>query len=58
MYWASGASHGPFHIPKEWADKYKGKFDDGWDNYHERVFKRAKENGLDSAGCEADAAPG
>ena len=31
MYWASGAIHGPFHIMKEWADKYKGKFDDGWD---------------------------
>ena len=45
MYWASGAAHGPFHVPKEWADKYKGKFDDGWDNYHERVFKRAKEMG-------------
>ena len=29
MYWASGAAHGPFHVPKEWADKYKGKFDDG-----------------------------
>ena len=28
---------------KEWADKYKGKFDDGWDAYRERVFKRAKE---------------
>ena len=38
-------SHGPHHVPKEWADKYKGKFDDGWDNYHERVFKRAKEMG-------------
>jgi arylsulfatase len=38
MYWASGASHGPFHVPKEWADKYKGKFDDGWDKYRERVF--------------------
>ena len=45
MYWASGAIHGPHHIMKEWADKYKGKFDDGWDNYRERVFKRAKEKG-------------
>ena len=31
MYWAPGAVHGPHHIFKEWADKYKGKFDDGWD---------------------------
>jgi arylsulfatase A-like enzyme len=42
MYWASGAIHGPHHIMKEWADKYKGKFDDGWDAYRERVFQRAK----------------
>ena len=41
MYWASGAIHGPHHIMKEWADKYKGKFDDGWDKYRERVFARA-----------------
>ena len=45
MYWASGASHGPHQVPKEWADKYKGKFDDGWDNYRERVFQRAKQLG-------------
>ena len=30
---------------KEWADKYKGKFDDGWDAYRERVFERAKAKG-------------
>jgi arylsulfatase A-like enzyme len=45
MYWASGASHGPHQVPKEWADKYKGKFDDGWDKYRERVFQRAKQIG-------------
>ncbi len=45
MYWAAGAIHGPHHVTKEWADKYKGKFDDGWDAYRERVFKRAKEKG-------------
>ncbi len=45
MYWASGAIHGPHHIANEWADKYKGKFDDGWDKYRERVFRRAKEKG-------------
>jgi arylsulfatase A-like enzyme len=42
MYWASGAIHGPHHVHKEWADKYKGMFDDGWDAYRERVFRRAK----------------
>jgi arylsulfatase len=45
MYWSGGASHGPHHVPKEWADKYKGKFDDGWDKYRERAFKRAKDLG-------------
>ncbi len=45
MYWAPGAIHGPHHVAKEWADKYKGKFDDGWDRYRERVFLRAKEMG-------------
>ena len=45
MYWASGAIHGPHHVMKEWADKYKGKFDDGWDKYRERAFKRAKDKG-------------
>ncbi|MFZ2905568.1 MAG: arylsulfatase [Cyclobacteriaceae bacterium] len=46
MYWAPGATHGPHHVPKQWADKYKGKFDDGWDKYRERVFKRQKELGV------------
>ena len=45
MYWASGCLHGPHHVHKEWADKYAGKFDDGWDAYRERVFARAKEIG-------------
>ena len=45
MYWAPGASHGPHQVMKEWADKYKGKFDDGWDAYRERMFKNAKAKG-------------
>ena len=45
MYWAPGAAHGPHHIFKEWADKYKGKFDDGWDVYRDRVFARQKAMG-------------
>ncbi len=45
MYWAPGASHGPHQVMKEWADKYKGKFDDGWDKYRERAFARQKELG-------------
>ena len=45
MYWAPGASHGPHQVPKEWSDKYKGKFDDGWDKYRERAFSRAQQTG-------------
>jgi len=45
LYFAPGAGHAPHHIYKEWADKYKGKFDDGWDAYRERVFKRQIELG-------------
>ena len=45
MYWASGAIHGPHHVHSEWADKYAGKFDDGWDAYRERHHERAKQLG-------------
>jgi arylsulfatase A-like enzyme len=45
MYWASGCLHGPHHVMKDWADKYAGAFDDGWDAYRERVFERAKTAG-------------
>ncbi len=52
LYWASGCLHGPHHVMKEWADKYSGKFDDGWDVYRERVFDRAKEKGWIPQDCE------
>ena len=46
MYFCPGAMHAPHHVPKEWADKYKGKFDDGWDAYREKAFKKQKELGI------------
>ena len=45
MYWAPGAVHGPHQVMKEWADKYKGKFDAGWDQYRENAFAKAKAKG-------------
>ena len=42
MYFAPGACHAPHHVPKEWADKYKGKFDQGWDKLREEIFARQK----------------
>jgi arylsulfatase len=52
MYWAPGAGHGPHHIFKQWADKYKGRFDDGWDALRERTFKRQQELGWIPAGTK------
>jgi arylsulfatase len=46
MYFATGAMHAPHHVRKEWADKYKGMFDDGWDAYREKVFAKQKETGI------------
>ena len=45
-YFAPGATHAPHHVPKEWADKYAGQFDDGWDALRERTFARQKELGV------------
>ncbi|MEP7023022.1 MAG: arylsulfatase [Actinomycetota bacterium] len=45
MYWATGCLHGPHHIMKEWADKYRGKFDEGWDIYRQRALEGAKAKG-------------
>lgn len=55
MYWAPGAVHGPQHVFKEWSDKYKGKFDDGWDAYRERTFKRQLEMGIIPEGTQLTA---
>lgn len=46
MYFAPGAVHGPHHVFKEWSEKYKGKFDDGWDAYRERTYARQLKMGI------------
>src|SRR6266540_758427 len=46
MYFAPGATHAPHHVPKEWADKYRGKFDQGWDKLREETFARQKALGV------------
>lgn len=45
-YFAPGATHAPHHVPVEWADKYAGKFDQGWDVLREETFARQKELGV------------
>ena len=52
MYFCTGAMHAPHHAPKEWIDKYKGKFDDGWEAYREQTFARQKEMGIAPADAE------
>jgi arylsulfatase A-like enzyme len=42
-YFAPGATHAPHHVPLEWSDKYKGRFDAGWDALREEIFTRQKE---------------
>lgn len=46
LYLATGATHSPHQVAKEWIDRYKGKFDGGWDQYREEVFKRQQALGL------------
>ena len=46
LYYCPGAAHAPHHAPKEWADKYKGKFDMGYEAYRELVFERQKKMGI------------
>ena len=46
IYFAPGATHAPHHVPKEWSDKYKGKFDGGWDKLREETIVRQKTLGV------------
>ena len=55
VYFAPGATHAPHHVPKEWADKYKGKFDAGWDKLREETFARQKKLGVIPQNCELTA---
>ena len=46
VYYATGAVHAPHHVPKEWADKYKGQFDKGWDQVRAETVERQKKLGV------------
>jgi arylsulfatase A-like enzyme len=46
MYYAPGATHAPHHVPKAWAEKYKGKFDQGWDKLREMTLERQIKLGI------------
>jgi len=46
LYFATGATHEPHQVPKEWIDRYRGKFDQGWDKLREEIFARQKKLGV------------
>lgn len=52
VYFAPGATHAPHHVPKEWADKYKGQFDQGWDKLREETFARQLKLGVIPPDCK------
>jgi len=57
VYFAPGACHSPHHVAKEWADKYKGRFDHGWDRQREITLEQQKKLGLVPANTELTPRP-
>lgn len=57
IYYATGATHTPHHVDKKWIEKYKGKFDSGWDAIRKEVFERQKKLGIIPANAEFTARP-
>ena len=56
-YFAPGATHAPHHVPQEWIEKYKGKFDQGWDALREADVRASEGARRDPARVRADRAP-
>ncbi|WP_217360922.1 arylsulfatase [Ruegeria sp. HKCCA5426] len=46
VYYAPGATHAPHHVPQEWIDRWKGKFDQGWDVLRDDILTRQSESGI------------
>jgi arylsulfatase len=57
VYFAPGATHAPHHVPKDWIAKYKGKFDQGWDQVRTETFARQLELGVIPKDCELTRRP-
>jgi arylsulfatase len=56
-YYAPGATHAPHHVAPEWSDKYRGRFDAGWDALRQEIFFRQKEQGVIPADADLTARP-
>ena len=57
VYYATGAVHAPHHVPQEWADKYKGQFDKGWDHVRKETTARQLEFDIIPAGTKLASKP-
>jgi arylsulfatase A-like enzyme len=57
VYYAPGTSHAPHHAPKAWIQKFKGKFDQGWDAVREETFARQKKMGIIPANTQLTKRP-
>jgi len=57
VYYAPGATHAPHHVPKEWMDKFKGQFDQGWDRYREETYQRQLKLGVIPSGTKLTPRP-
>jgi arylsulfatase len=57
IYYAPGATHAPHHVRAEWSDKYRGKFDEGWDRLREETLARQKTLGVVPQVAELTARP-
>ncbi|MBP1684248.1 MAG: arylsulfatase [Deltaproteobacteria bacterium] len=57
VYWAPGATHAPHHAPREWIDKFKGQFDQGWDKVREETLARQIQMGVVPPGTKLTPRP-
>lgn len=57
IWYGAPGTHWPHHVPKEWIDKYRGKFDHGWDRLREETFARQKKLGVIPANAELTPRP-
>jgi arylsulfatase A-like enzyme len=57
LYFAPGATHEPHHVPKEWIEKYRGQFDQGWDKLRAETFARQRKLGVIPANADLTPRP-
>jgi arylsulfatase len=57
VYFAPGATHAPHHVPQDWAAKYQGQFDKGWDKVREETFARQQQLGVIPSDCKLTQRP-